>query len=153
MVQWQQVGQNITTSGSYMRIYANSLNELFVAYIDATNSSKLAVKKYNAGTNSWDALGGIPANLYVSSGAANANYFANALNSTQRLSMSFDANNVPYVIYSEPNNIVTVKRFNDTTSAWEVVGNNTSVIGISGSVAFLGSDIYISSSWSYSCWC
>lgn len=141
---WQQVGQNITTSGSYMRIYANSLNELFVAYIDATNSSKLAVKKYNAGTNSWDALGGIPANLYVSSGAANANYFANALNSTQRLSMSFDANNVPYVIYSEPNNIVTVKRFNDTTSAWEVVGNNTSVIGISGSVAFLGSDIYIS---------
>lgn len=141
---WQQVGQNITTSGSYMRIYANSLNELFVAYIDATNSSKLAVKKYNAGTNSWDALGGIPANLYVSSGAANANYFANALNSTQRLSMSFDANNVPYVIYSEPNNIVTVKRFNDITSAWEVVGNNTSVIGISGSVAFLGSDIYIS---------
>lgn len=141
---WQQVGQNITTSGSYMRIYANNLNELFAAYIDATNSSRLAVRKYNAGTNSWDALGGNSANLLVSTSAANSNYFVNALNSIQRLSMSFDANNVPYVIYSEPNNIVTVKRFNATTSVWEVVGNDTSVIGISGSVAFLGSDIYIS---------
>ena len=143
---WQQVGQNISNSGSYMRIYANNLNELFVGYIDATNSSKLAVRKYNAGTNSWDALSGDANNLLVSTGSAHANYPPNTFNGTQRLSMSFDANNVPYVIYSEPNNVVTVKRFNATTSAWEMVGisTGTGVIGVSGSVAFLGSDIYIS---------
>jgi hypothetical protein len=141
---WQQVGQNISNSGSYMRIYANNLNELYVGYIDATNSSKLAVKKYNAGTNSWDALGGTSNNLLVSTNSAHANYAPNTLNGLQRLSMSFDANNVPYIIYSEPSNIVTVKRFNATTSAWEVVGSDTGVIGISGSIAFIGSDVYIS---------
>jgi hypothetical protein len=141
---WKQVGQNISNSGSYMRIYANNLNELFVGYIDATNSSKLAVKKYNAGTNSWDALGGNSNNLLVSTGSAQSNYAPNQFNGLQRLSMSFDANNVPYIIYSEPSNVVTVKRFNATTSAWEVVGSDTSVIGVSGSIAFLGSDIYIS---------
>jgi len=141
---WQQVGPNISNSGSYMRIYANNLKELFVGYIDATNSSKLAVKKYNAGTNSWDALGGNSNNLLVSTNSAQSNYAPNTLNGLQRLSMSFDANNVPYVIYSEPSNVVTVKRFNATTLAWELVGSDTGVIGISGSVAFIGSDIYIS---------
>ncbi|WP_281336207.1 putative Ig domain-containing protein [Flavobacterium eburneipallidum] len=141
---WQQVGQNISNSGLYMRIYANNLNELFVAYIDATNSSKLAVRKYNAGTNSWDALGGNSANLLVSTGSAHSNYVSNTFNGLQRLSMSFDANNVPYVIYSEPLNVVTVKRFNSTTLSWEVVGNDTTVIGVSGSIAFIGSDIYMS---------
>ena len=141
---WQQVGQNISDRGSYMRIYANNLNELFAAYIDANNSSKLAVRKYNAGTNSWDALGGNSANLLVSTGSAHSNYAPNQFNGLQRLSMSFDANNVPYIIYSEPSNVVTVKRFNATTSAWEVVGNDTLVIGVSGSIAFIGSDIYIS---------
>ena len=141
---WQQVGQNISDRGSYMRIYANNLNELFVGYIDANNSSKLAVRKYNAGTNSWDALGGNSANLLVSTGSAQSNYAPNQFNGLQRLSMSFDANNVPYIIYSEPSNVVTVKRFNATTSAWEVVGSDTAVIGVSGSIAFIGSDIYIS---------
>jgi hypothetical protein len=143
---WQQAGQNITNSGLYMRIYVNRLNELFVGYIDATNSSRLAVRKYNAGTNSWDALGGNSANLLVSTASANANYPTNSGNPNQRFSMSFDASNVPYVIYSEPNNIVTVKRFNATTSAWEGVGvsTGTGVIGLSSNIDFLGSEIYIS---------
>lgn len=143
---WQQVGPNISNSGSYMRIYANNLNELFVGYIDATNSSKLAVRKYNVANNSWDALGGNTANFLVSTGSANANYPSNSGNSNQRFSLSFDANNVPYVIYNEPGNVVTLKRFNTTTSAWEGVGPSigTGVVGLSSSIAFLGSDIYIS---------
>lgn len=139
---WQQVGKNLTDRGLYTRIYTNNLNEIFVGYIDANNSSRLVVKKYNVANNSWDALNSAdPNSAFVSTGNANGNYISSQFNTTQRFSISFDANNLPYIVYTEPSNDLEIKRFDGTN--WVSVGT-LSDIGVSGSIAFAGTDIYVS---------
>jgi hypothetical protein len=139
---WQQVGKNLTDRGLYTRIYTNNLNEIFVGYIDANNSSRLVVKKYNVANDSWDALNSAdPNSAFVSTGNANGNYVSSQFNTTQRFSISFDANNLPYIVYTEPSNDLEIKRFDGTN--WVSVGT-LSDIGVSGSIAFAGTDIYVS---------
>ena len=139
---WQQVGKNLTDRGLYTRIYTNNLNEIFVGYIDANNSSRLVVKKYNVANDSWDALNSAdPNSAFVSTLNANGNYVQNQFNTTQRFSISFDANNLPYIVYTEPSNDLEIKRFDGTN--WVSVGA-LSDIGVSGSIAFAGTDIYVS---------
>jgi len=139
---WQQVGKNLTDRGLYTRIYTNSLNEIFVGYIDANNSSRLVVKKYNVANDSWDALNSADSNsAFVSTLSANGNHVSNQFNTTQRFSISFDANNLPYIVYTEPSNDLEIKRFDGTN--WVSVGT-LSDIGVSGSIAFAGTDIYVS---------
>ena len=136
---WQQVGQNLAERAIYTRIYADATGALYVAYLDFGSSSKLAVKKYNTTTSMWEPLANNSANLYVSSGIANQGY-ASQFQTTQRCSMSFDATGVPYIVYAETGNVLTVKKFDGT--AWVSVGAITE-LGVSGSIVFSGSSIYL----------
>ncbi|MES2239547.1 MAG: T9SS type A sorting domain-containing protein [Bacteroidota bacterium] len=118
---WGQVGANLATNASYTRIYANSIGELFVAYIDLSATSKLAIKKYDYVTETWDALNNDSNNLYVSTGNANGMSAVSQYGSTQRCSMAFDSFNVPYIAFSETGMLPYVKKFNGTS--WETVGS------------------------------
>lgn len=129
---WEQVGANLATSASYTKIYSNSIGELFVAYIDLSAGSKLAVKKYDYVTGTWNALNEDNANLYVSTGNANGMSAVSQYNSTQRCSIAFDSFNVPYVAFSEAGMLPYVKKFNGTT--WETVGSGAVPGGYGASV-------------------
>ncbi len=118
---WEQVGANLGTNASYTRIYANAIGDLYVAYIDLSAGSKLAVKKYDATNATWGTLNPEDSNtLYVSTGNANGMSAVSQYSSTQRCSMAFDSFNVPYIAFSEAGMIPYVKKFNET--AWETVG-------------------------------
>jgi len=121
---WESVGGNITTGGTtYTYIFSDDNGKLYLNYVDESTAGakRLAVKTFNSATNTWEALGGNAANLYLSIGSIVQN-LGSALNSSHNSWMAFDSNNVPYVIYSEfdAGGVPYVKRFNGT--AWEVVG-------------------------------
>jgi hypothetical protein len=118
---WEQVGANLATSASYTKIYSNSIGELFVAYIDLSAGSKLAVKKYDYVTGTWNALNEDNTNLYVSTGNANGMSAVSSYSSTHRCSIAFDSFNTPYIAFSEAGMLPYVKKFNGTT--WETVGS------------------------------
>lgn len=118
---WEQVGANLATNASYTRIYANSIGDLYVTYIDISASNKLAVKKYDTFNETWNPLNPEdPNTLYVSTGNANGMSAVSQYSSTQRCSMAFDSFNVPYIAFSESGMAPYVKKFNET--AWETVG-------------------------------
>ncbi|MFL9829982.1 T9SS type A sorting domain-containing protein [Flavobacterium sp. ST-87] len=118
---WEQVGENLGTNASYTRIYANSIGDLYVTYIDLSAGSKLAVKKFDTTTETWNPLNPEDGNsLYVSTGNANGMSAVGQYGSTQRCSMAFDSFNSPYIAFSEAGMIPYVKKFNET--AWETVG-------------------------------
>ena len=118
---WEQVGANLATSASYTRIYANSIGDLYVTYIDLSAGSKLAVKKYDTANGTWNPLNPEDSStLYVSTGNANGMSTVSQYGSTQRCSMAFDSFNVPYIAFSEAGMAPYVKKFNETV--WETVG-------------------------------
>jgi len=130
---WEQVGANLATNASYTRIYANSNGELYVAYIDLSAGSKLAVKKYDYTAGTWDPLNYDSTNLYVSTGNANGMSVVSQYSSTQRCSIAFDSFNNPYIAFSETGMLPYVKKFNGT--AWETVGSGAVPGGFGASVS------------------
>lgn len=129
---WQAVGGNIATgSPTYTRIVADRTGKLFVSYVDAANSNKLAVKTYNAATSTWEPLNGNAANLYVST--ATVTYSISQYSSSPRHQMAFDTANRPMIVYAEGTALApNVKRFNGT--AWESVGSSPALTDIAASV-------------------
>ncbi|RZK01872.1 MAG: hypothetical protein EOO43_23670, partial [Flavobacterium sp.] len=101
--EWESVGGNITTgSTSYTYLFADGQGKLYLNYVDesTTGAKRLVVKTFNGNTNTWEALGGNSSNLYLSSGSIIQTYGSQhtyAHNSW----MAFDANNTPYVVFSE----------------------------------------------------
>ncbi|MBA0883407.1 rhamnogalacturonan lyase family protein [Flavobacterium undicola] len=130
---WEQVGANLATNASYTKIYSNSIGELFVAYIDFSAGSKLALKKYDYVTRTWNALNEDNTNLYVSTGNANGMSAVSQYSSTHRCSIAFDSFNVPYVAFSEAGMLPYVKKFNGT--AWETVGSGAVPGGFGAAVS------------------
>lgn len=119
---WVQIGGNVTTgSAAYTRIYNDQAGSLYVTYMDGAAGNKLAVKKYNAATNTWEPLEGNSANLYVSAGSINNG--VSQYSSTPRSSLAFDSNHTPYIAFGDNGNLVPfVKKFDGT--AWVTVGDS-----------------------------
>lgn len=124
---WTQVGADLGTSASYARIYADH-GSLYVTYVDGSASSKLAVKKYNSTSGSWEPLGSDSNNLYVSTGSVtNAN---SKFNTAARSSLAFDSTGIPFIAFGENQYTPTVKKFDGTS--WVLVGSGTSIGGTNG---------------------
>ena len=123
--EWQSVGGNITTaSTTYTYLFADKQGKLYLSYVDesAAGSKRLVVKTFNTGTNTWEALGGNAGNLYLSSGSV-LQTVGSQHNTAHNSWMAFDANNTPYVVFSEfstNSGRPVVKKFNGT--AWVTVG-------------------------------
>lgn len=119
---WTQVGANLTTaSATYTRIYNDQAGSLYVTYMDGAAGNKLAIKKYDATTNTWLPLEGNSANLYVSSGSINNS--VSQYSSTPRSSLVFDSNHTPYIAFGDNGNLVPfVKKFDGTS--WVTVGDS-----------------------------
>lgn len=119
---WAQVGANLTTAGAaYTRIYNDQAGSLYVTYMDGAAGNKLAIKKYDAGTNTWLPLEGNSANLYVSAGSINNS--VSQYSSTPRSSLVFDSNHTPYIAFGDNGNLVPfVKKFDGTS--WVIVGDS-----------------------------
>lgn len=125
---WVQVGANLGTSASYTQIIADPTGNLYVAYIDVANGSKLALKKYDYIAGTWDALNPADSNtLYVSTG--NVNQVSTKFTGL-RYSIAFDSFNTPYVAFTDAGLIPYVKKFNSDTAAWETVGSGPAITGI-----------------------
>ena len=120
---WEQVGGNVSAgNATYTRIYADRNNKLYVTYVDAANSNRLAVKTYNTASLAWEPLGNDANNLYVSAGTVTNTI--SQYSSTARSSFAFDTAAKPYVFFGEGSTLLpTVKRFNGT--AWENVGGTS----------------------------
>ncbi|MBC8054853.1 MAG: T9SS type A sorting domain-containing protein [Sphingobacteriaceae bacterium] len=121
---WESVGGNVSEgNASYTYIFSDANGKVYLNYVDAsaTGANRLAVKTYNASTSAWEPLGGISGNLYLSAGSILQNN-GTALNGSHNSWMSFDSNNVPYVIFSDFSlgGNPYVKRF--IGAAWETVG-------------------------------
>ncbi|MCC6761249.1 MAG: T9SS type A sorting domain-containing protein [Chitinophagaceae bacterium] len=117
---WEQVGTDVASNISYLRIYNDGGTTLYVTYVDGGNGSRLAVKKYNSETQTWDPL--ISGDPYVSSGSVT--YSISQFSSTPRAAMAFDRNQVPYISFAERSTgYPFVKRFTD--GAWETVGGGS----------------------------
>jgi hypothetical protein len=125
---WTQVGANLGTSASYVQIYADPTGNLYVAYIDLSAGSKLAIQKYDYVAGTWDALNPADSNtLYVSSG--NVNQVSTKF-SGLRYSIAFDSFNTPYVAFTDAGLIPYVKKFNSDTAQWETIGSGPAASGI-----------------------
>ncbi len=125
---WEQVGADLAASASYTSIYANAIGDLYVAYIDLSAGSKLAVKKYDYIAGTWDALNPADSNtLYVSTGNVNQ---VNSKFSGLRYSIAFDSFNTPYIAFADAGLIPYVKKFNSNTAAWETIGSGPATTGI-----------------------
>jgi hypothetical protein len=119
---WTQVGGNIaTSSAAYIRIYTDHAGGLYVTYMDGAAGNRLAVKKYNAVSNTWEPLDGNNANLYISAGSVNNS--VSQYSSTPRSSLAFDSNHTPYIAFGDNGNLVPfVKKFDGTS--WVTVGDS-----------------------------
>lgn len=119
---WTQVGDNLTTaSASYTRIYNDQAGGLYVTYMDGTAGNRLAIKKYNSASGTWDPLEGNSANLYVSAGSVNNT--VSQYSSTPRSSLTFDSNHTPYIAFGDNGNLVPfVKKFDGVS--WVTVGDS-----------------------------
>ena len=116
---WEQVGNNVGTNLTYTKIYLDKDNSLFVTYVDASNSNRLAVKTYNTTTLLWEPLNNSATNLYVSTGSVTNT--VSQYSSTPRSSLAFDSDNNPYIAFGDGANLIPyVKKFVDT--AWVTVG-------------------------------
>lgn len=116
---WEQLGSDIGTNLTYAKIYLDKKNTLFITYVDASNSNKLAVRFYNIETATWDALNSDNNNLYVSTGSVTNT--VSQYGSTPRCSLAFDSNNTPFIAFGDGANLTPyVKKFDGTS--WVTVG-------------------------------
>lgn len=119
---WSQVGGNLdialSTTYPYLNIYADANGKLFVSYI--LSDKKVYVKTYNTATSNWEPLNNDANNKMVSS--ANGVYVASTNFRSTRSYMAFDSSNNIYISYTA-DGICNVKKYNNTTNAWESFGN------------------------------
>lgn len=142
---WEQVGNDIGTNLSFLRILLDKTNRLFVTYVDVENGNKLAVKIYNAAADTWEPLNNETNNLYVSTGSVTNS--VSQYGSTPRCSLAFDSDNNPYIAFGEGASLTpTVKKFDGTS--WITVGTiplntatNLSQIAVGVSVAIDETDV------------
>lgn len=120
---WEIIGGNVSDgSASYTYLFSDDQGKLYLNYVDAANGNKLAVKTFNESLGVWQPLGGNVNNLYLSSGSI-INNINSGYNSSRNSWMSFDANNTPFVIFSDFTNGSTyVKKFDGTN--WIQVGTS-----------------------------
>lgn len=142
---WEQLGNDIGTNLTYSRILFDKTNRLFVTYVDAVNGNKLAVKIYNATTDTWEPLNSDTNNLYVSIGSVTNT--VSQYGSTPRCSLAFDSDNNPYIAFGEGSSLTpTVKKFDGVS--WVTVGTiplntttNASQIAVAVSLVIDEADI------------
>jgi rhamnogalacturonan endolyase len=118
---WQPVGGVISAGHtSYTNIFSDRNGTLYLAYVDNDNGHRLAVKTFDAGSGTWEPLGGNDNNLYVSTGSVVNG--VSQLSSSHNSWMAFDSLNVPYIVYAEMDDggHPYVKKFNAGT--WKTVG-------------------------------
>ncbi|MFI8377885.1 T9SS type A sorting domain-containing protein [Leeuwenhoekiella sp. NPDC079379] len=127
---WEQVGDDLATNVSFTRIHSNSIGELYVSYIDISNSRKLAVKKFDYIAETWNPLNDVADNLYASEGNVSE---ASSKFSGQRYSIAFDSFNVIYAAFSDTGLEPYVRKFNGTS--WETVGATPIFGGIAVSLS------------------
>ena len=98
---WEQVGGNLSVSTiSHTGIFHDSNNKLYVTYIDES-SGKLCMQYYDAAAAAWAPL--ILGNVNVSGGSAT---YTSGVSNTRSV-VAFDADDVPYIAYSERDHIGT----------------------------------------------
>jgi len=119
---WTQVGGDIDSALSstypYFNIFADANGKLFVSYI--LSDKKVYVKTYNTATTNWEPLNNDDNNKVVSS--TNGVYVASTNFRSPRSYMAFDSSNNIYIAYTA-DGICNVKKYNNTTNAWESFGN------------------------------
>ncbi len=140
---WEQFGDDIGTNVAFPRLYLDKTENLYVAYVDVANGSKLAIEKYITATSSWEPLESNSDNLYVSAGTVNAFGGVSQYGTTARFSMAFDSDNNPFVAFSDGSAMVpTVKKFNGTS--WVGVSGgtvSTSLMALSVSLVIDEADV------------
>jgi len=123
---WENIGGNVSAgTATYTYIFSDDNGKLYLNYVDASTAGagRLAVKTYNPSSNTWQALGNNTSNLYVSSGSIVQTIDGSRLASSHNSWMAFNADNVPYVVFSEfgtNGGHPYVKKFNG--NSWEIVG-------------------------------
>jgi len=119
---WVLIGGSVSSSRvSYLHLFKDHNNQLYISYVDRDNGNRLAIKTYNPGSDQWEPLNGDPNNLYVSTGSV-LNTVSQLLSSHNHW-MTFDSNNVPYVVYAEMGSGGNpyVKKF--VNGNWQMVGS------------------------------
>lgn len=131
---WEFVGSAQFSAGaiSQTSLVFDSSDTPYVAFRDEANSNKITVMKYTSFT--WDLVG----SAGFSSGSVASN--------SRSLKLNIDANDIPYIAYSDASNsdIATVMTFNGTT--WVNVGTGTISAGGSSYLDMVidsGNNIYI----------
>lgn len=119
---WEQVGDNIGTNVSYTSLFNDRNNNLYVTYVEGSNGSRLAVRKYNEVSLKWEPLNNNSVNLYVSSGTVNGMSGVTQYSSTPRCSMAFDGDNNPYIAFGDGANLTPYVKMFDGTS-WITIGS------------------------------
>ena len=125
---WTSLGEandETETTMVITRFFALDSNDVpYVAHVSdktgTANERRVRVSKYNAGTDSWEVLGGNTGNQYASAGEVNFLVFA------------ISPNDIPYVAFrdeDESNDALTVMKF--TGNDWDLVGAR----GFSGDTA------------------
>ena len=121
---WVNVGNAGFSAGLYPSLFISSEGTPYIAYSDAANSYKATVMKYNAGLNTWEAVG----NADFSAGEA----FHTSL---------FIYNGTPYVAYKDAANSDKATAMKYNGSSWENVGNaGFSAGGTSNTSLFISGD-------------
>ena len=118
---WEPIGGNVSDgAASYTNLFADDQGKLYLNYVDVANGNKLAIKTFNEGLGVWQPLGGNVNNIYLSSGSI-INNINSGYSSSRNSWMAFDANNIPFVIFTDFTNAsVNVKKFDGTN--WVQVG-------------------------------
>ncbi|WP_423149068.1 gliding motility-associated C-terminal domain-containing protein [Rubrolithibacter danxiaensis] len=130
---WETVGSTGFSKGSvsYTSIAVNNSNGVFIAYRDEGNANKAAVKRFNAVTSKWEAVGA----ENVSTGAASF------------VSIAVDRDNILYLLYQDEanGNKPVVKKFNSESSLWTDLASSKISTGSVAypSITIDGKDIYI----------
>ncbi|MDI9366514.1 MAG: hypothetical protein QM541_16275, partial [Flavobacterium sp.] len=131
---WGKVGSAGIAAGgtTYNSTVKDASGNLYVAYTDAANGDKLAVKKWTASSNTWSEVGS-----GISAGAATYN------------SIVVDASGNLYVAYTDDANSkkLTVKKWTASSNTWASVGStaftSTEAAYISMVIDAYGNNLYV----------
>ncbi|GEM_PF-289848 len=136
---WEQVGAFVTTTAnSYSRIWSDKQGKIYVTYADGTGSGAqtnhyLAIKYYDASSNSWLPMGTAAGNPRV--GTRSLINPVSQLAQSRNHALAFDKDDIPYVVYVEArgDNVPMVQRY--VNGMWEVVGAGPASNDIASSVS------------------
>ncbi len=142
---WLQVGDNVApATATYTRIYIDDNGRIYVLYVDASNGNRLAAKTFDTTDSTWQPLNRNIANLYLSDGSVTNSI--SQFSTTQRSVLSFDNNNVPYVVFADGSAYnAVVKKYNG--SSWETVGgmpvSDQRAVGVSMAIDSVSNQPYV----------